>query len=209
MPICLLMANLRLAKYIMVFFLSFAVTTTSVVSFNAAAGENTVGSEKKKKKKKRYASNSNKKTEATYCGPKCQAKKKGLKKLPTKKKKVKRACEGNPSLKGRRCPDLTDDILKAGVGGNVKCWEELFHRENSCGTCPITAAQGNNPHHGWGLCTIESSYTLRKRRGGTCAKKDISSLNDQIKCCAEMMAAFGKSNSYFGPVKRGKMKKCK
>lgn len=87
---------------------------------------------------------------------------------------------------------------------HVNCYMRLFHKESSCRP-HYAQAKGHvgNPAAGYGLCTLERSPHLRRRRGAAC--NDISTIEGQIRCCQSIMR---RTPSYFGPVNRKEISRC-
>lgn len=118
--------------------------------------------------------------------------------VPTKKQRVQLAARCGP-IKSR---------IEAVLGpGHVACYINLFQKESSCRhRLPQAKGTAGNPHAGFGLCTIETSAALRKKRGPNCRAATPDNIDAQILCCRDMMVAT--NGRYFSPVKRGETPKC-
>jgi hypothetical protein len=83
---------------------------------------------------------------------------------------------------------------------------KLFAIETSC-RFNLTQRKGNagNPNVGYGLCSLEKSPAIRSvnRRGPACV--DISSIENQVRCCQAIMID---TPHYFGPVLARKVPRC-
>jgi|GEM_PF-3065773 hypothetical protein len=159
-------------------------------------------------------------TEASAC-KNCAKKKKALKKISVKKsaKKGKKSTKAHVKGKTKACPLGVGPMNKGRCTGlektiaqllgqkNVACYSSLFYVEGSCSTTIYhDPKKAHNPNVGIGLCALEKSPAVRKRnnRGPNCM--NISSLKNQIKCCADIMRKHG--SSYFGTVKCKKTPRC-
>lgn len=107
---------------------------------------------------------------------------------------------------GRACTNTIPTLVQMMPRARAECFARLFYKENtSCSPHTlISPAQGNNPHWGIGLCTIELSPALRKSRPPACA--DISNTASQVVCCVGIYDQT--RGSYFGPIIRGETPRC-
>lgn len=106
----------------------------------------------------------------------------------------------------KNCTNLYPTVLDT-IGSNLsECFMKLFFAESGC-RHKLPQAKGNagNPHAGFGLCTIEVSPALRKKRGLHCQKASVNDIKEQILCCRDIML---NSPRYFGPVRRKEVPRC-
>ena len=110
-----------------------------------------------------------------------------------------------------RCENIRGRVASAlGEGINsrrVACYLDLFHKETGCRpNLSQRAGNAGNANAGYGLCSLEASPAIRRqnRRGPECV--NISTVEQQTRCCAAIMARHG--GAYFGPVKIGVVDRC-
>lgn len=107
----------------------------------------------------------------------------------------------------RRCPGMERTISSV-VGHDVACYSNLFGVESGCSVHVIHPKKAShNPNRGIGICALESDWYTRmvkNKRGPKCKK--ISTLADQVRCCAHLMTST--HGKYFGTVKCGNTPRC-
>jgi len=106
----------------------------------------------------------------------------------------------------RTCSNTMPILAQMMPPSRAMCFARLFYKENNACSIHtlISPAQGNNPHWGIGLCTIELSPVLRKTRPAACA--NLKSMDSQVACCVGMYEQT--RGRYFGPINRGEVPRC-
>jgi hypothetical protein len=108
-----------------------------------------------------------------------------------------------------RCGQIREKVASVVGKAKVACYIKLFNIETDCNSrMPQTAGTAGNGYAAYGLCSIERSAAVRQAQGRGPDCRDISTIEKQTKCCQSMMKQFSKSQSYFGPVRRGEVAKC-
>lgn len=111
--------------------------------------------------------------------------------------------------RGGLCQAVTPKRKIASIAGEVfgnraACFMRIFDQESGAQpTCLQPKGHARNPHEGYGLCTMERSAALRKRRGGACARNIDGGTDEGIKnqmlCCQQLK---GQKHHYFGKYTR-------
>jgi len=119
--------------------------------------------------------------------------------------------ELNPLTKKGLCQNKTSRSKIRKVASEMKpplpdfeCYMRIFVQESGAQpTCYQPKGHAKNIHAGFGLCTIEVSKILRKRRGRACSDNlngaTDEGIANQMRCCRQLQQM---KNKYFGKYTR-------